>query len=197
MALRWFEIACRVTPKVSVSSSQVWHESWSNNVCKLYWSPSAFFVADVKIAASKTSELVLARSSYASHNNQCLLAALFFGWKQKSSASRKLCFIGTMVDMVRAQSMLLTLQRNNTYWFLEGNNNASTRIQLYKMVRYDFNASYKQSFIIPSNLICTPNKMTNSNEKILPTYTKYASYFIRHKYLWSATKCITENKKKN
>ena len=114
MALRRFEIACWVTPKVSASSSWVWHESWSNNASN---SASSNFTGLASRSLSLVSKLPLLkrRNQYShvfidgasfpcvSHSNQCPSAPLFFKFKQKSSAPRKCCFVGTNVEMVRAQ----------------------------------------------------------------------------------------------
>ena len=114
MALRRFEIACWVTPKVSASFYSVWYESWCNNASN---SASSNFTSlpSRSLSLVSTSPLLkfrdqylhvfidVACSPYASHNKRCSSAALFFKLKQKSSASRKCCFVGTKVDMDRAQ----------------------------------------------------------------------------------------------
>ena len=89
IALRRFQIAGWVTPKVSASSFWVWHESWSNNASN---SASSHFTGLPSRSLSLMSQLLLlkrrnqyshvfidgAYSPCAAHSNRCPLAVLFF-----------------------------------------------------------------------------------------------------------------------
>ena len=90
------------------------HESWSNDAS---YSTSSNFTGLPSRSLSLVSKSPLLKrrnqysyvfiygacSPYASHRNRCPSAALFFKLKQKSSSTRKCCFVGAKVEMLRAQ----------------------------------------------------------------------------------------------
>ena len=139
IALRRFKIACWVTPKILASSFEFGMNldpiMTQLSVFILYWPPFAFFVTSVKIATlerrNQYSYVFIdgACFPHALHSNRCPSTALFFKLKQKSSAPANVVLLAQKLTWLEhKEGVFFTLQRNNTYWLLEGNGDVLTWI---------------------------------------------------------------------